>query len=131
MNQSHPVETSFDASLGAWGGLVALAALGGDFEAAANAMAANGVNKVWECYVAGISPTNEAAKFEATITMDAEGKPVVKWNPPLTEDEAAKRTYRTLGKKTLDAEEDWTDVTDVDDPDAAGWRFFKVSVEMR
>ncbi len=108
-----------------------LAAHGGDYEAAANAMAANGVNKVWQCYVAGISPTNEAARFEATITMDAEGKPVVKWNPPLTEDEAAKRTYRTLGKKTLDAEEDWTDVTDVDDPDAAGWRFFKVSVEMR
>ena len=26
-------------------------------------MAANGVNKVWECYVAGISPTNAASRF--------------------------------------------------------------------
>ena len=66
-----------------------------------------------------------------TIEIGADGKPVVKWNPPLTEEEAAKRTYRTLGKKTLDAEEDWTDVTSVDDPDAAGYRFFKAKVEMR
>ena len=40
-----------------------LAAHGGDYEAAGNAMAANGVNKVWECYVAGISPTNAASRF--------------------------------------------------------------------
>ncbi len=108
-----------------------LAAHGGDYEAAANAMAANGVNKIWQCYVAGISPTDEAMRFEATITMDSEGKPVVKWNPPLAEEEAAKRTYRTLGKKTLDPAEDWTDVTDETDLDAAGWRFFKVKVEMK
>ncbi len=54
-----------------------------------------------------------------------------KWNPPLTEEDALKRTYRTLGWKTLDPSEDWADVTDVDDPEAAGWRFFKVKVEMR
>ena len=108
-----------------------LAAHGGDFEAAGNAMAANGVNKVWECYVAGISPTNAAARFEATITMSADGKPVVAHDPPLTEEEAAKRTYRTLGKKTLDPAEDWTDVTAESDLDAAGWRFFKVKVEMK
>jgi len=94
-------------------------------------MAANGVNKVWECYVAGISPTNAAARFEATITMSADGKPVVAHDPPLTEEEAAKRTYRTLGKKTLDPAEDWTDVTAESDLDAAGWRFFKVKVEMK
>ena len=41
------------------------------------------------------------------------------------------RTYRTLGKKTLDPNEEWTDVTDESDLDAAGWRFFKVKVEMR
>lgn len=45
--------------------------------------------------------------------------------------EEAKRTYRTLGKRTLNPTEEWTDVTDVDDPDAAGWRFFKVKVEMK
>ena len=27
--------------------------------------------------------------------------------------------------------EDWTDVTDESDLDAAGWRFFKVKVEMK
>ena len=108
-----------------------LAAHGGDYEAAGNAMAANGVNKVWQCYVAGIDPEDEDAKFEATIEMGADGKPVVKWNPPLSEEEAAKRTYRTLGKKTLDPNEEWIDVTDVDDPDAAGWRFFKVKVKMK
>ena len=94
-------------------------------------MAANGVNKVWQCYVAGIDPEDEDAKFIATISMDAGGKPVVAHDPPLSEEEAAKRTYRTLGKKTLDPNEEWTDVTDVDDPDAAGWRFFKVKVEMK
>ena len=94
----------------------------GDYEAAANAMGANGVNKVWECYVAGIDPEDEDAKFIATISMDAGGKPVVAHDPPLSEEEAAKRTYRTLGKKTLDPNEDWTDVTDESDLEAAGWR---------
>ena len=55
----------------------------------------------------------------------------VKWNPPLTEEDALKRTYRTLGWKTLDPSEDWADVTDESDLDAAGWRFFKVKVEMK
>ena len=108
-----------------------LAAHGGDYEAAGNAMAANGVNKVWECYVAGISPTNAAARFEATIEMGADGKPVVLHDPPLSAEEEAKRTYRTLGKKSLDPTEDWVDVTDEADPDAAGYRFFKVKVEMK
>ena len=108
-----------------------LAAHGGDYEAAGNDTAANGVNKVWECYVAGIDPEDADAKFEATITMGADGKPVVAHDPPLTEEEAAKRTYRTLGKRTLDPAEEWTDVTDESDLDAAGWRFFKVKVEMK
>ncbi len=108
-----------------------LAAHGGDYEAAGNATAANGVNKVWECYVAGIDPEDADAKFEATITMGADGKPVVAHDPPLTEEEAAKRTYRTLGKRTLDPAEEWTDVTDETDLEAAGWRFFKVKVEMK
>ncbi len=44
----------------------------------------------------------------------------VKWNPPLTEEDALKRTYRTLGWKTLDPSEDWADVTDESDLEAAG-----------
>ena len=81
--------------------------------------------------MAGISPTNAAARFEATIEMGADGKPVVLHDPPLSAEEEAKRTYRTLGKKSLDPAEDWADVTDESDLDAAGWRFFKVKVEMK
>ena len=88
------------------------------------------MNKVWECYVAGLDPTDEEARFEATISMDANGKPVVSWNPPLPAAEAAKREYRIFGKRTLDPTEDWTNVTAVPDLDAAGWRFFKVKVRM-
>ena len=108
-----------------------LAAHGGDYEAAATATAANGMNKVWECYVAGISPTNAAARFEATIEMGADGKPVVTWTPPLAPEEEAKRMRKVLGKRTLVPTEDWVDVTDEADPDAAGYRFFKVKVEMK
>ena len=108
-----------------------LAAHGGDYEAAAMASAANGVNKVWECYVAGISPADPAARFLATITMDADGKPEISHNPPLSAEEEAKREFRVLGKRMLDPDEDWTDVTDIPDPDAAGYRFFKVTVRMR
>ena len=95
------------------------------------ASAANGVNKVWECYVAGISPTDEDARFLATITMDADGKPEISHNPPLSAEEEAKREYRVLGKRTLAPDEDWADVTDVPNPDAAGYRFFKATVRMR
>ena len=56
---------------------------------------------------------------------------MVRWNPPLAPEEEAKRTRKVLGKRTLDPAEDWTDVTSVDDPDAAGYRFFKAKVEMR
>ena len=108
-----------------------LAAHGGDYEAAAKATAANGVNKVWECYVAGISPTNAAARFEATIEMGADGKPVVSWTPDLNEGgKKSERVYRVLGAKELGAAAQWDDVTDVEDPDAEGYRFFKAAVEM-
>ena len=108
-----------------------VAAHGGDYEAAANAIASNGVNKVWECYVAGISPTNEIETFQVIISMDADGKPVISWAPPLPAAKAAKREYRILGAETPDAPEPWDDVTNVPDLDAAGYRFFKVKVRMK
>ena len=108
-----------------------LAAANGDYEAAANATAANGVNKVWECYVAGLDPTNPTAQFLATITMGANNQPEISHDPPLPAAEEAKREYRILGAETLDAPEPWDDVTDVPDLDAAGYRFFKVTVEMK
>lgn len=108
----------------------ALAKANGDYETAANAMAANEINKVWECYVAGISPTNETARFEATIEV-VDGKPIVRWNPLLSAEEEAKRIRKVLGKRSLDDPDGWQDMANIDDIDAAGYRFFKVSVEMK
>ncbi len=107
-----------------------LANNGGKYEDAANATAANGENKVWECYVAGISPTNEAAKFEARIEIDDDGKPEVSWLPKLPPEEEAKRIYRILGTKKLELGAQWSDVTSLVNPVAEGYRFFKVSVEI-
>ena len=56
----------------------------GDYESAANATAANGVQKVWECYVAGLVPTNAMDVFRAVISME-NGAPVVGWEPDLNE----------------------------------------------
>ena len=96
-----------------------------------NTSTANGVNKVWESYVVGLDPTDEDARFLATFMVDTNGKPEISHNPPLTAEEEAKREYRILGAETLDAPEPWTDVTDVLDVDAAGYRFFKVTVRMK
>lgn len=84
------------------------------------------MNKVWECYVAGISPTNALDLFRAVISWNA-GVPVISWEPELAPEEAAKRTYRKYGKKSLtDPNEDWTEING----DEALFNFFKVSVEM-
>ena len=45
------------------------------YEFVAKDTAANGVDKVWQCYVAGISPTNAASRFMAIIAVDANGMP--------------------------------------------------------
>ncbi len=103
---------------------------GGDYESAAHATAANGRDKVWECYVAGLCPTNATDRFETTIEIDADGKPIISWRPRLSAGASAERIYRTLGKRTLDAAEDWADVTDLPDLDAAGYRFFKKAVQL-
>ena len=108
-----------------------LATHGGNYERAANAIAANGVNKVWECYVAGLCPTNETAKFEAGIEIGDDGKPKVSWLPKLPPEEETKRTYRILGTKTLGSGAQWSDVTSLANPDAEGYRFFRVSVEIQ
>ena len=98
-----------------------LAANSGNHETAANAMAANGVNKVWECYVAGISPTNAAARFEARIDF-VDGKPVVKWEPDLNEGGTKhERVYTVEGKENL---------TDSWAPTNSASRFFHVKVGM-
>ena len=82
---------------------------------------------VWQDFVAGTDPTDPDDVFTASITFDAEtGEPVVGWTPELSEEEAAKRIYKTFGKAKL-TDDEWTLV----DGDAADYNFFKVSVEMK
>ena len=103
-----------------------LAANGGDHEAAANADATNGVYKVWECYVAGLSPTNAAAAFKVKSISFENGEPVVEWEPELPPDAAAKRRYTVYGKVRI-SDPGWSPV----DGDASGYNFFRVTVEMK
>ena len=95
----------------------AVASAGGDYEAAAKALAANGANKVWECYVAGLSPTNAAARFEARVGFE-NGEPVVTWNPDL----GAARDYVVEGKTNL-VDRSWG-------PTNESTRFYRVKVSM-
>lgn len=82
-------------------------------------------------YVAGLDPTDPTSKFETTFSIGADGKPVVTWTPDLNEGGTkSERVYRVLGAKELGAAAQWDDVTDVEDPDAEGYRFFKAAVEM-
>lgn len=81
------------------------------------------------CYVAGLDPADESDKFTTTIEIGADGKPIVSWSPDLNEGGTkSERVYRILGAKSLGGE--WDDVTDVSDPDAEGYRFFKATVEL-
>ena len=77
-------------------------------------------------YVAGTDPNDPSSAFTASIEIGADGKPVVTWTPDLL----GERTYRILGTKSLGADAQWDDVTDIDDPGAEGYRFFKVSVQI-
>ena len=104
-----------------------LEAKNGHHAVAAMTTAANDVNQVWECYVARLSPTNEAARFEATIGFDEDGRPAIGWSPELSGEEAARRTYTILGKTSL-TNADWTPVAPGRESD---YRFFSVSVEMK
>ena len=99
-----------------------LAEHGGDYEAAAFATALNGHNKVWECFVAGICPTNATAQFMAKIEVK-NGTPIVTWEPDLNTN-GIMRTYKVYGSETLEGGGDWQYPTN------SLHRFFKVTVEM-
>ena len=78
-----------------------LAANGGDYEAAAKAEAANGM-QVWECYLAGLSPTDAAAEFKVKSMAFVDGQLVVTWDPDLNDGETKKeREYTLEGAETL------------------------------
>lgn len=92
------------------------------YEAAAKATAANGRNKVWECFVAGIDPTNATARFTAKIEMQGD-TPIVTWEPDLNTNGIV-RTYKVYGSETLENGGNWQYPTN------SLHRFFKVTVEM-
>ena len=101
----------------------------GEYEDAAWGRAANGENAVWECYLAGLDPTDAEDRFLANIEIE-DGKPVVTWSPDLNAGGTKEvRQYRIAGARTLETPpEIWDDVTDLDDPDAEDYRFFRVKV---
>lgn len=89
------------------------------YEAVAKQMAANGVNTVADCYVAGLDPEDAASVFKAQIEL-VDGQPVVTPSPDLKE----ARVYTVQGRARLDDAEGWTT------PVKPEHRFFRVSVEM-
>lgn len=103
-----------------------LAAKGGDYEAAAQAKAANG-RPVWQCYVAGLDPMDAESEFKAEMSVKGG---ILKVGP--VDGEKDGRTYRVMGRKELGEETaGWTDVTGQEaDWVKKGWRFFKVGVEL-
>ena len=98
----------------------ALAAAGGDYEAAARAKAANG-REMWECYVAGLSTTNAGEEFTTEISF-SNGVPKVSWEPDLNEGgKKNEREYVVEGKPGM--MEEWGTTNSES-------RFFRVKVEM-
>ena len=87
----------------------------GNWDGAAFAPAANGIDDVWQCYVSGIDPTDPAARFIAAIEM-VEGEPDIRPLPDL----GTNRVYVVQGKDVLE-EYDWG-------PTNAASRFFRIKV---
>lgn len=85
---------------------------------------------VWQDYVAGTDPLDEEDQFTATVVME-NGIPVVRWSPELSPERAALRKYTTYGATALNGV--WVDVSGLSDEArrAAGYQFFKVTVEMK
>jgi hypothetical protein len=90
------------------------------YEAAAKVTAANG-RPAWECYVAGLDPTNAASAFTADISF-ANGTPYITWSPNLNTN-GIERIYTVLGKTNLIDTVEWA-------PTNSAHRFFKVKIEM-
>ena len=97
---------------------------------AAHATAANGVNKVWECYVAGLVPTNATDVFRTIISMEND-KPVIGWTPDLNEGGTKQeRVYTVEGRLSL-TEGDWEELRIENGELRIGeCRFFRVKVAL-
>lgn len=91
------------------------------------AKAANG-RSVWECYVAGLDPTDEDDDLVADITFE-NGVPKVS----IAKGEKSNRIYRIYATKSIDGLETPLDVTNVPDLSAepyGDYRFFRISAEL-
>ena len=81
------------------------------------------MNKVWECYVAGLDPTNATDRFLATSVIDETGAATVKWTPDLNAGGTkAERLYIVEGKAGL-LDKNWG-------PTNESTRFFRVRVKL-
>ncbi len=85
---------------------------------------ANGMS-LEACYVSGIDPLDASAAFKAKLARE-DGK----WTAEPEGGEKEGRVYRVEGKREMTDDEDWTDLTDVEDVEAEGWHFFRVGVEL-
>ena len=92
-----------------------------DYETLGNAVAANGLS-VWQCYLAGLDPTNAASCLRVSIRME-NGAPVVTWSPVSPVSEGLGYIYRVRGRADL-GEALWA-------PTNAATRFFKVFLEKK
>ena len=93
----------------------------GDYEAAAAGTAANG-RPVWECYVAGLDPTDPDDDFRVFIEI-RDGAPVITFDPDLNDGGLlSERVYEVQGTTDLGAP--WG-------PTNALSRFFRVTVRMK
>ena len=81
---------------------------------------------VWQDYVAGTDPTDEADTFKAMIRMDGT-TPIIEFTPELSAIEKAKRKYTIWGKTRL-SDAAWVEVASGNEAD---YNFFKISVEMK
>ena len=88
-------------------------------QTAASGTAANG-RKVWECYLAGLDPTDPDDDLVAMIGY-IEGHLRV-----YPKDPKPNRVYRIKGAATLDLSAIRTDVTDEPDLSATAYRFFRI-----
>ncbi|MBR2838705.1 MAG: leucine-rich repeat domain-containing protein [Kiritimatiellae bacterium] len=94
---------------------------GGNYELFGNAQAANPRYKVWECYVAGLCPTNADSRFTVFIEMRGD-EPVITWHPDLNSN-GVTREYTIWGKTNL-LDGAWHTPTN------SASRFFRVEVSM-
>lgn len=101
-----------------------LAENGGDFEAAAADMVANGRDTVRDCYVAGLEPEDPEAAFLAEIDFSS-GALAIHCRPEPGEGRAL-----VLEALKSMAETNWTDISLLDDPVREGWRIFRLGIDL-